>query len=309
MIPLFPIFKKLTLSDKSTIEEIVSNNSPYSDYNFASLWSYNIENEFLISMLYGNLVVEFRDYITQKPFYSFFGKHKLITTTKILLEKASQKNYLQELKLIPECLVTKRFQHNKYIRVEEDRDNFDYLLSVSELASLEGGKYSTQRKLINRLSRKLNDHTVIMVDLKRKVAQKQIEKVFLEWERGKEKKREETQHELLAIQRLLKYAKYLELLPIILYEKGNIPIGFLIADTNRNDCCQVHFLKYNPVYNGINHLLHNVLAKELQKRNYRYINIEQDLGIQSLRFAKEQCKPVKFLKKYKISKYLQENQI
>ena len=70
MIPEFPEFKKLELSDKEEVEKITSKFPPYSDFNFVSMWSWNIENKIWISQLYGNLVVHFTDYLTDGTFLS-----------------------------------------------------------------------------------------------------------------------------------------------------------------------------------------------------------------------------------------------
>lgn len=57
MIPEFPEFKKLELSDEEKIEKITKKFPPYSDFNFVSMWSWNIYNTVTISQLKKNLVV------------------------------------------------------------------------------------------------------------------------------------------------------------------------------------------------------------------------------------------------------------
>ncbi len=39
MLPQFPQFKPLELTDKSDIEAITKQHLPYSDFNFVSLWN------------------------------------------------------------------------------------------------------------------------------------------------------------------------------------------------------------------------------------------------------------------------------
>ena len=76
MIPEFPEFKKLELSDKEDVEAFTKKFPPYSDFNFVSMWSWDIKGEMRLSILNGNLVVRFTDYITGDPFYSFLGNNK-----------------------------------------------------------------------------------------------------------------------------------------------------------------------------------------------------------------------------------------
>jgi hypothetical protein len=64
MIPQFPKFKKIDLADLKEIEQFTKQFSPYSDYNFISLWAWNINDAVCISKLNGNLVVRFINYLT-----------------------------------------------------------------------------------------------------------------------------------------------------------------------------------------------------------------------------------------------------
>ena len=57
MIPEFPKFKNLELSDKNDIEKFTSKFLPYSDFSFVSMWSWDIKGEMRIAQLNGNLVV------------------------------------------------------------------------------------------------------------------------------------------------------------------------------------------------------------------------------------------------------------
>ncbi|MCR4263195.1 MAG: hypothetical protein NUV98_00565, partial [Candidatus Roizmanbacteria bacterium] len=73
MIPLFPKFKFLELEDAEQINAIVTKYPPYSDYNFVSLWSYNVENKVEVSVHDNNLLIKFLDYTSSDYFYSCIG--------------------------------------------------------------------------------------------------------------------------------------------------------------------------------------------------------------------------------------------
>jgi len=45
MIPEFPQFKNLELTDKIDVEKFTSKFPPYSDFNFVSMWSWDIKGE------------------------------------------------------------------------------------------------------------------------------------------------------------------------------------------------------------------------------------------------------------------------
>src|SRR5579872_6060880 len=104
--PLYPQFDILDLSSKTLIEDYVRPFEPYSDYNFTSLWAYNISNTVSYSFLYDNLIIKFSDYISSEPFYSFLGTNHITETINQLLAKSTNEHLDEKLKLIPEIVVS-----------------------------------------------------------------------------------------------------------------------------------------------------------------------------------------------------------
>src|SRR3989344_6357117 len=118
MIPEFPEFKNLELSDKEDVEKFTGKFPPYSDFNFVSMWSWDIKGEMRLSMLNENLVVRFTDYLTGEPFYSFLGDNKVNETVEELLEFSKKESLPLELKLIPEEVV-KDLDQIKFKAIED----------------------------------------------------------------------------------------------------------------------------------------------------------------------------------------------
>lgn len=300
-IPTFPKFKKLALSDKENVLLLLKPYPPYSDFNFTSLWSYNVKDDVVVSLLNNNLVIRFRDYITNEPFYSFLGTSNVIDTINQLLQfTRSLGERHPSLKLIPEANIKGKSEIDKMFTIVEDRDNFDYVLSISEWCDLQTSRYSSQRKMINRFFRRNPGSGVTILDLNNKKTTTEIFDLFNKWEETKKRSREDTKHELVAIQRTIRDKGYLSLFSMGLYKNAEL-IGFIIADLENEKYAESHFLKYIASYSGINHILHHSMALELQKKGYEYINIEQDLGLPGLRITKEQAKPITYLKKYIIT--------
>ena len=100
MIPEFPKFKKLEITDRADVEKITSRFPPYSDFNFTSMWCWDIENDISLSSLNGNLVVEFSDYITRNNFYSFLGINSVDETVQRIIELVQKKRISDSLKLV-----------------------------------------------------------------------------------------------------------------------------------------------------------------------------------------------------------------
>ncbi len=299
-IPQFPKFKKLELSDKNGIEKLTNKYPPYSDYNFVSLWNYNAKNDAKISILNNNLVLLYRDYITNEPFLSFTGSNKITNTSKTLISYAQKIKLTQELQLIPEHVILAQKKLLTKFIIKEDRDHFDYILSVSDYCALNGNAFSKHRKQIKRIYKCYPNIKLRIIDLQNTAIQKEIINLFHNWEIKKGEQREKTHRELYALQRTLKSTKYFKLLGIGAYNNQNLE-GFLVADIENNIYATSHFLKTNLSIASLSIALHHYLAKELHKKGFLFINIQQDLGIKNLRLTKIQSRPIKYLKKYTIS--------
>jgi uncharacterized protein len=300
MLPIYPEFKNLEITDKEAIENITGNFPPYSDFNFVSLYSYNTDNDALISNLHGNLVIKFRDYITNGPFYSFLGNTKAVETAGELLMRAKNENAMHKLQLIPESVILADARLMEAYDVIEDKDNFDYVLDVPEVATLEGEKYHNKRNAVNRFHANSPDHIVKTLDLTNLEIQKEVIDLFDLWVKVRNKNIQETEHEKKAVLRLIEASNKLNLIAIGVYKENKL-IGFAIAELLKNDYAIFHFIKANTEHKGIFESLYMFKAKELLKNQVKFWNIEQDLGIENLRISKQQWNPAHFLKKYVIT--------
>lgn len=300
-IPKFPTFKKLEIEDKEEIEDYVKKFAPYSDYNFTSIWAYNVEDDIIVSQLNNNLVVRFRDYITNDPFYSFIGKNKISDTIDQLLKFSVHNKLPPILKLIPEDVIRSEDHLDDLYDIKEDVDNADYIVQTEDLAKLEGGKYEHKRWRVKKFIKNFPGYNFTELDLQKKDIQAQIFILFEEWEKEKAKSREDTGHELIALQRLLAQAHKLKLVGIGVYHEGHM-IGYIISEIVHDRHIVGHFMKANPRFTGVTEALYNYNAQHIAKKNVAHINMEQDLGIEGLRESKLSWRPHHYLKKYIISK-------
>jgi len=302
MIPLFPKFKKLELKDKKEIENFTKKFPPYSDYNFTSMWCYNTEDKMRISWLNDNLVVRFQDYITGEPFYSFLGTTKVVETASSLLDYSKKKGLQAVLKLIPEVVVKTDKKINELFSVKEDRDNFDYIYLIESLSNLKGKKYCGQRNKINKFKKKFPKNIIKLLSLKKNNTKEEILDLFFRWKKQKikGKKNYEAKNELLALNRLLKQ-KYIHNIIIFGTYVNNYLISFTVVEKVEPDCCIIHFEKADISYFGIYKYLKQEIARYFNRKEFFYLNYQQDLGIPNLRATKMEWKHVKYLKKYQVA--------
>jgi uncharacterized protein len=299
MIPIFPNFKKLEISDKNTIEVFTRSFQPYNDFELMSLWTYNKENRNAFSTLHDNLIVKIQDFITGKFFYSFIGTSNVRDVIAKLIQKSKEENLGSKLYLIPEISIKSSPNLEKYFSIKEDLDSFEYILSVDELAELKGNKYHDKRNMVNRFKKLYPDSFAKPFDLTQEKTRKDIEDLFLLWEENKEKNRIETEMELTAIKRMFDLVNTLSVTGTGIYLQDKL-IGFSIYHLVGNNFAILSFEKSDTTYKGINEYVNYCAAKHLKTLGATYINYEQDLGLPGLRRAKTLWRPAFFLKKYTI---------
>ncbi|MDQ3076304.1 MAG: phosphatidylglycerol lysyltransferase domain-containing protein [bacterium] len=299
MIPEFPQFKGLELSDKSDVEAHTKKFPPYSDFNFVSMWSWDIKGEMRISQLNNNLVVRFTDYLTGKPFFSFLGDNMVNETVETLLEYSKQEGLGEELKLVPEDCI-KDIDKNKF-KEEEDRDHHDYLYSVSELKNMEGGKFAKKRNQVALFMKNHPKAEVKVFDLKDINIQGQMTSLFSKWLQEKIKEDEIFEsHEKIAVNRMLLALETCNLMGIGVFHNEKLE-GFFINELTDSEHIVAHISKTNKELAGINSFLTKHNAVLLHPFEKQFFNYEQDLGIENLRVAKTRFRPIHFLKKYKLT--------
>lgn len=301
MLPKFPTFKNISVEDRGLVEAFTHKYEPYSDFNFTSLWSWDTNSERSISELNGNLVVRFTDYKTNAPSFSFLGTSAFEKTSEQLLAFAQASNITTVLTLMPEEAISELTQ-NSMLLIVEDRDNHDYVYSVSKLAKLEGIEYKQKRHLANKFLREYPQAEFQIKNLADKEVKEKIFSVIRRWENKKiaDNKTYDIEHEEMAIWRLLETATSHQLVMSCVLLKNEM-LAFSIDEILPNSYAISHFFKADSSYSGIFDFLSKNLSEYMQKNNVIFWNWEQDLGVENLRKSKMSYRPVRFLKKYRVS--------
>jgi len=300
MIPPFPEFKNLELSDKKDVENFTKKSPPYSDFNFVSMWSWNTKNETKLSELNGNLVVRFSDYLSKEIFYSFIGSNKVEETIDILTKFSLKNKSGSKLRLIPEDVI-REHRTGDFILIS-DNDNFDYVYDVKEFFTCEGKKYETQRNQINRFEKKYQN---IKVEIFKDFDHVKEEMLLLEqsWKLNKVKQDKilEFRSESEALRRIFDL-KHDGLFTVCIFSDNKL-VAFCVSEVlPESDYAISHFAKADISFSGIYSFLLHKTCEALIKHKVKYLNYEQDLGLVYLKNSKMAFRPVHFLKKYLIIK-------
>jgi hypothetical protein len=304
MLPEFPEFKNLELSDREDIEKITMQYAPYSDFNFVSMWSYDNESKMQISQLHGNFVVKFADYETGEPFYTFLGSNETTDTARQLLELSEKENLEPVLKLLPEISVQGIDQ--SAFKATEDRDHFDYIMGAEKLANMEVGHIRSHSNFNQRF---IDEHgdliSTRILDLNDPAERENIAVLTDVWMHNKTaQKKSFLSHLDEVVKRYLLVAEHLRhenLIAVGVFHDGKL-VGCTISEFTGPDYAVCHFMKCDNSFKGIYSHLVMKTCQEISKTGRKYINFEQDMGWPNLRQSKKTYEPVAFLKKYNLKK-------
>lgn len=300
MIPYFPQFKPVEIEDREEIMRHTSQFLPYSDFNFISMWSWDTDYEFKICTLNGNLVVRFVDYISGDPFLSFIGNNKVHQTIDTLLKYADEMQISTSLRLIPEDVV-KDILHKKIeFIITEDRDSFDYILSVEQMNGFKGNKLRGKRNFVHRCEKMYNPNFELL-NINNPQVRKEVLGVAKDWMEERMGKGETPNaKEFAAISKLLHSKEIPNIITIGVYIRGRLE-AFVIGEDLKNGYAILHFEKArsNSLVGIYAYLMH-AFAVTIKQYGCELINHEQDLGLPGLRTHKESLTP-RFAKKYIIT--------
>ena len=173
--------------------------------------------------------------------------------------------------------------------VAGDRDNFDYLYSTEELASLSGRKYHKKKNLVNAFIGSYNYQARPLLEEYAGDALQVIE----EW-----RKEVETAGDYASAVEAVERMEELELCGGIYYVDGR-PAAYTLGEEIGRDQFVIHFEKGLREFKGLMQFVVQSFAQILPEK-YRFINREQDLGIEGIRKAKMGYRPVGFVKKFRV---------
>ncbi len=299
MIPQFPEFKKLELSDRADVEKLTSKYDPYSDFNFVVMWSWNLRNSMEISQLNGNLVIQPNDYFSDNYSLSYLGNNEIGDTLEKLFAYMILEGVEEPiLKFVPEISLS-GIDLDKYL-IEIDIDNCDYIYNVESTAGFIGSAYGDKRRKLNTFFRNHNQYEVLELDFHNQSVKDQVVKLNDLWSASKGGSNEDlfSYKENVAIQRFFE-ANFSDVLWVGVKISGELK-AYSVTTLLSGEYAISHFAKGDLQHNGIYEYLMKGTSEILFQRGKKLLNYQEDMGIPGLRFFKNSLKPTSFLRKYYI---------
>lgn len=176
-----------------------------------------------------------------------------------------------------------------------DRDSADYIYLSEDLISLKGKKYHGKRNHINRFK---EENNWSYEPITRENMDECVE-LALEWCRQNGCADDGRLAEICVIKNSFRYFEQLKLVGGILRVDGKV-VAFTIGEAVNEDVFVVHIEKAYAEINGAYPAINQEFVKH-EASQYRYINREEDLGMEGLRKAKMSYRPVILLERYLVT--------
>ncbi len=175
------------------------------------------------------------------------------------------------------------------IKIEETPESYDYIYLTDELISLRGKKFHSKRNHLKKTSAYDWEY--------KKVTEKDFDDcIVFCTEKYNEKDIDHSSiAEQFAIHTYFEHFNELGLSGGMIKSDGKI-VALTIGEQLSSDTFCVHIEKADTDYQGIYVLINNCFAKDCAV-DFKYINREEDLGIEGLRKAKRSYNPVFMVEK------------
>ena len=175
--------------------------------------------------------------------------------------------------------------------IYSDENNADYVYLVENLINLKGNKYQQKRNHLNAFL-KLYDYTYERLGIENI---DEIKELFFKWEAG------QTNHDTgNAEKATLLFLENMDKLGVVcagLRVDGKL-VAFTGGEAITDDMAHVPIEFADTDFRGAFNVINRDFCKN-EWSEYKFINREEDMGVEGMRYAKRAYNPVKMIEKYK----------
>ena len=277
-------FKPLTLEDKPIYERyLLDGKERGCEYSFANLFLWGIQKG---AVLHDHLVL-FSQF-SRRTIYPYpAGQADKRAVLDAIIADAQERgipcritSLTQEDRQIIEALYPGRF------RFHCDRDFYDYVYAINDLADLKGRKFQRKRNHYNRFRVAFPYYTVEPLNARNIRAAGQMVEAWYE-ARLQQDPKGDYHMEQAALRKALQYFEDLGMEGLILKDGEEI-LAITMGSRMSPDTFDIHFEKARADVDGAYAVINCEFARYLREKypDVRYLNREDDMGLEGLRKAK-----------------------
>lgn len=286
-------FRPLKIEDRQWIEPILRESKKYGcEYSFGDM--------FIWKSIYDIQVAKHKDFFVSFNGAGFdayccpVGSGNKKEIIEDLMQDARERNIeFKMFGLMEECAKDLEELFPDKFEIEENRDSFDYIYSTEDLINLKGKKYHGKRNHIAYF-KKNNNWTyepMTRENIPECIAMNK------EWEKlNREKDPDGIDDELIAINTSFDNFEELGFVGGVLKVEGRV-VAFTFGESMNDDIFCTHVEKAYSDIRGAYPMINREFAENALSQ-YKYINREDDTGLEGLRQAKLSYYPSILLSKY-----------
>lgn len=284
-------FAPVTLADRDVLRPLLLAEDPcFCEYSFANLFMWGDIYKTRWWLQDGLLwIYNGHDDLMLLPLGRELGLDELLAASDALRRQGKSGDFV----LVDPDFVQKHPGLERYFRIELDPDNGDYIYSARKLAELSGNKLHKKRNQVNQYVNLYPGHSCLPLlgedfDACFTLAEK--------WCRLRTCEELDFTHETSALKNAMLHFDELGLQGVKVVHAGALQAFAIFSRLNSN-MADVHFEKFDPEVKGAGQMINWETARALAP-DFKYINREQDLGIEGLRQAKRSYVPEYILNAY-----------
>ena len=275
-------FEPLDISRKAEYQAFLYGCGKGCEYNFANLYLWGRQR---VAFHEGNLA--FFSQFNRKSVYAFpLGENVKPTLDAIIHDAKARGIPCRLTGLTQEDCATLERLHPGRFRIHFDRDGFDYVYNIQDLAELKGKKYQKKRNHLNRFRQNYPGWEAAPLTERNVEA---VEGMLDEWYTQKQAADPlaDLHMEQCAIGKALRQWQELDMEGLTLWVDGKLiamTMGRLVSD----EMFDVQFEKALDGYDGAYPAINQAFAAFLREKYpaLRWLNREEDMGLEGLRKAK-----------------------
>lgn len=289
-------FQSLELSRKGEYDRYLMNCGERGcEYSFANLFLWGRQKA---AFLDGFLV--FFSQFSRRSVYPFpVGDGALKPVLDAVIADACQRGIPCRLTSLSktDCDMLETFYPGKF-RFHCDRDAFDYVYRIDDLADLKGRKYQRKRNHLHKFQSTHPDYSVRILDGDTLPAAQELVDLWYS-EKRREDPHSDFHMEKAAITKALGNWEALGMEGLVLFDGGTV-LAMTLGSRLTEDAFDVNFEKARPEVDGAYAAINREFAVYLRNKHpeLRFLNREDDLGLEGLRQAKLTYCPDHMVEKY-----------
>jgi hypothetical protein len=283
-------FKPIILEDKERVDAILSMNTySSSDLTFTNLFAWSPMYHTRMAIVEQTLFVCYDDSKERTNYMMPIGALPVREALELMMRDAEERGICFQMSAITprmwadiEAAMPERFT------LIPDRDNYEYVYTSEKLIRLAGSKLQSKRNHINRFKADNPDWTYSPIASEEDISD--CIRVLNEWEDAAAPEGLLSyRFDYAATCTMLEHFRYLKLRGGII-RTGGRAVAFTLGEPLSDEVMVVHVEKAFAEINGAYTIINQQFV-EHEAAGYRYVNREEDVGLENLRKAKMSYHP------------------